>query len=48
MEEYNIASEGVLALDAAIRERHNVEKEGKLAESRIVEVNQKTIDSLHN
>ena len=29
------------ALDAAIRERHNVEKEGKLAQARIVEANQK-------
>ena len=29
------------ALDAAIRERHNVKKEGKLAQARIVEANQK-------
>merc|ERR1712029_110747 len=29
------------SLDAAIRERQNVEKEGKLAQSRIVEANQK-------
>ena len=29
------------ALDAALRERHHVEKEGKLAQSRIVEANQK-------
>ena len=30
---------GKNVLDAAIRERHNVEKEGKLAQSGIVEAN---------